>query len=57
MSILLIVGAFIAQPSAREMNMKIVEQGMKNRSTNDIIGYKKVDKVINDVKNILWWAC
>lgn len=51
MSILLIVGAFIAQPSAREMNMKIVEQGMKNRSINDIIGYKKVDKVINDVKN------
>ena len=51
MSILLIVCAFIAQPSAREMSMKIVEQGMKNRSTNDIIGYKKVDKVINDVKN------
>ena len=51
MSILLIIGAFIAQPSAREMSMKIVEQGMKNRSINDIIGYKKVDKVANDVKN------
>ena len=46
MSILLIIGAFIAQPSVREMsNMKAVEQNMKNKAINDIIGYQKVEEV------------
>lgn len=54
MSILLIIGAFIAQPSAREIsNIKVVEQGIKNNSINDIIGYKKVDQVIDDAKNTM----
>lgn len=54
MSILLIIGAFIAQPSAREIsNIKVVEQGIKNSSINDIIGYKKVDQVIDDAKNTM----
>ena len=44
MSILLIVGAFIAQPSAREMsNIKAAGQNMKNETINDIIGYQKVE--------------
>ena len=53
MSILLIIGAFIAQPSAREMNMKIVEQGMKNRSINDIIGYQKVEDKAIETENAI----
>ncbi len=54
MSILLIIGAFIAQPSAREINnIKVVERGIKNSSINDIIGYKKVDQVIDDAKNTM----
>lgn len=44
MSILLIIGAFIAQPSAHEMsNVKVVEQTTKNEVKNNVIGYQTVE--------------
>lgn len=54
MSILLIVGAFIAQPSAREMSgMKTAGQNMKNEAINDIIGYQKVEDTPIAAENVV----
>ncbi len=49
MSILLIVGAFIAQPSACEMSdVKVVKHEVRsdivNEVVNDVLGYKKVEE-------------
>ena len=50
MSILLIIGAFIAQPSACEMSdVKVVKHEVRsdivNEVVNDVLGYKKVEDV------------